>query len=188
MQMNSSILIRQACGDDTGALALIYAYYVNQTAITFEYTAPDAVEMERRRQEISQHYPYLVAELDGQVVGYAYAHAFYGREAYAWSVESSIYVDVNVRKHGIGRTLYKALEEALKSMGILNINACIAIPRDENDPYVTYDSLNFHKHLGYILAGHLHHSGYKFDRWYDIVWMEKMLGPHTIYPKFPAKK
>ena len=147
--MNSSILIRQACGDDTGALARIYAYYVNQTAITFEYTAPDAVEMERRRQEISQHYPYLVAELDGQVVGYAYAHAFYGREAYAWSVESSIYVDVNVRKHGIGRTLYKALEEALKSMGILNINACIAIPRDEDDPYVTYDSLNFHKHLLY---------------------------------------
>lgn len=186
--MNSSILIRQACGDDTGALARIYAYYVNQTAITFEYTAPDAVEMERRRQEISQHYPYLVAELDGQVVGYAYAHAFYGREAYAWSVESSIYVDVNVRKHGIGRTLYKALEEALKSMGILNINACIAIPRDEDDPYVTYDSLNFHKHLGYILAGHLHHSGYKFDRWYDIVWMEKMLGAHTIHPKFPAKK
>lgn len=175
--MNSSILIRQACGDDTGALARIYAYYVNQTAITFEYTAPDAVEMERRRQEISQHYPYLVAELDGQVVGYAYAHAFYGREAYAWSVESSIYVDVNVRKHGIGRTLYKALEEALKSMGILNINACIAIPRDEDDPYVTYDSLNFHKHLGYILAGHLHHSGYKFDRWYDIVWMEKCLAP-----------
>lgn len=101
---------------------------------------------------------------------------------------SSIYVDVNVRKRGIGRTLYKALEEALKSMGILNINACIAIPRDEDDSYVTYDSLNFHKHLGYILAGHLHHSGYKFDRWYDIVWMEKMLGPHTIHPKFPAKK
>ena len=170
--MNSSILIRQACGDDTGALARIYAYYVNQTAITFEYTAPDAVEMERRRQEISQHYPYLVTELDGQVVGYAYAHAFYGREAYAWSVESS----------------YEALEEALKSMGILNINACIAIPCDEDDPYVTYDSLNFHKHLGYILAGHLHHSGYKFDRWYDIVWMEKMLGPHTIHPKFQAKK
>lgn len=186
--ISGNILIRPAYERDAAALARIYAYYVEKTAITFEYAAPDAVEMERRRQEISQHYPYLVAELDGQVVGYAYAHAFYGREAYAWSVESSIYVDVNVRKHGIGRTLYEALEEALKSMGILNINACIAIPRDEDDPYVTYDSLNFHKHLGYILAGHLHHSGYKFDRWYDIVWMEKMLGPHTIHPKFPAKK
>lgn len=85
--MDDSISIRTAREEDTGALARIYTYYVNQTAITFEYTAPDAVEMERRRQEISQHYPYLVAELDGQVVGYAYAHAFYGREAYAWSVE-----------------------------------------------------------------------------------------------------
>lgn len=108
--ISGNILIRPAYERDTAALARIYAYYVEKTAITFEYTAPDAVEMERRRQEISQHYPYLVAELDGQVVGYAYAHAFYGREAYAWSVESSIYVDVNVRKHGIGRTLYEALE------------------------------------------------------------------------------
>lgn len=85
--MDDSISICTAREEDAGALARIYTYYVNQTAITFEYTAPDAVEMERRRQEISQHYPYLVAELDGQVVGYAYAHAFYGREAYAWSVE-----------------------------------------------------------------------------------------------------
>ena len=186
--MSGNILIRPAYERDAAALARIYAYYVEKTAITFEYTAPDAVEMERRRQEISQHYLYLVAELDGQVVGYAYAHAFYGREAYAWSVESSIYVDVNVRKHGIGRTLYEALEEALKSMGILNINVCIAIPRDEDDPYVTYDSLNFHKHLGYILAGHLHHSGYKFDRWYDIVWMEKNAWPPYHSSEIPSKK
>ena len=185
--MNSSILIRQACGDDTGALALIYAYYVNQTAITFEYTAPDAVEMERRRQEISQHYPYLVAELDGQVVGYAYAHAFYGREAYAWSVESSIYVDVNERKRGIGRKLYEALEEALKSMGILNVNACIAVPRDGHDPYTTYDSLNFHECLGYTLAGRFHNSGYKFDRWYDVVWMEKCSVPIPYIPNSHQK-
>ena len=145
--MSGNILIRPAYERDVAALARIYAYYVEKTAITFEHTVPDAAEMERRRQAISQQYPYLVAEVAGKVIGYAYAHAFYGREAYAWSVESSIYVDVNVRKHGIGRTLYKALEEALKSMGILNINACIAIPRDEDDPYVTYDSLNFHKHL-----------------------------------------
>lgn len=186
--MSGNISIRPACERDAEALARIYAYYVEKTAITFEYTAPDAAEMERRRQEISQKYPYLAAESDGKVVGYAYAHAFYGREAYAWSVESSIYVDVNTRKQGIGRKLYEALEEDLKSMGILNINACIAVPRDEKDPYVTNGSLSFHQRLGYTLAGHFHNSGYKFDRWYDIVWMEKMLGPHTSHPKFPAKK
>lgn len=186
--VSDNITIRPACGDDAAALARIYAHYVEKTAITFEYTAPDTEEMEQRRQEISQHYPYLVAEIDGKVVGYAYAHAFYGREAYAWSVESSIYVDVNARKHGIGRKLYEALEKALKSMGILNINACIAVPRDEKDPYVTNGSLNFHQCLGYTLVGRFHNSGYKFDRWYDVVWMEKMIGPHTIHPRFPAKK
>ena len=186
--MSDNITIRSACGDDAAALARIYAYYVEKTAITFEYTAPDMAEMERRRQEISRHYPYLVAEIDGKVIGYAYAHAFYGREAYAWSVESSIYVDVNACKHGIGRKLYEALEKALKSMGILNINACIAVPRDNQDPYVTNGSLNFHQRLGYTLVGRFHNSGYKFDRWYDVVWMEKMIGPHTIHPRFPAKK
>ena len=186
--MNGHLMIRPTCEKDAAALARIYAYYVEKTAITFEYTAPDVAEMERRRQEISQRYPYLVAESDGKVVGYAYAHAFYGREAYAWSVESSIYVDVNIRKHGIGRKLYEALEKALKSMGILNINACIAVPRDNQDPYVTNGSLNFHQRLGYTLVGRFHNSGYKFDRWYDVVWMEKMIGPHTIHPRFPAKK
>lgn len=185
--MNGHLMIRPTCEKDAAALARIYAYYVEKTAITFEYTAPDTTEMERRRQEISQRYPYLVAESDGKVVGYAYAHAFYGREAYAWSVESSIYVDVNTRKHGIGRKLYEALEKALKSMGILNINACIAVPRDDQDPYVTNGSMNFHQRLGYTLVGRFHNSGYKFDRWYDVVWMEKMIGPHTVHPRFPAK-
>ena len=186
--MSGNILIRPAYERDAAALARIYAYYVEKTAITFEHTVPDAAEMERRRQAISQQYPYLVAEVAGKVIGYACAHAFYGREAYAWSVESSIYVDVNIRKHGIGRKLYEALEKALKSMGILNINACIAVPRDDQDPYVTNGSLNFHQRLGYTLVGRFHNSGYKFDRWYDVVWMEKMLGPHTIHPRFPAKK
>lgn len=185
--MNGHLMIRPTCEKDAAALARIYAYYVEKTAITFEYTAPDTTEMERRRQEISQRYPYLVAESDDNVVGYAYAHAFYGREAYAWSVESSIYVDVNTRKHGIGRKLYEALEKALKSMGILNINACIVVPRDDQDPYVTNGSLNFHQRLGYTLVGRFHNSGYKFDRWYDVVWMEKMIGPHTVHPRFPAK-
>ena len=167
--MNGHLMIRPTCEKDAAALARIYAYYVEKTAITFEYTAPDTTEMERRRQEISQRYPYLVAESD------------------AWSVESSIYVDVNIRKHGIGRKLYEALEKALKSMGILNINACIAVPRDNQDPYVTNGSMNFHQRLGYTLVGRFHNSGYKFDRWYDVVWMEKMIGPHTVHPRFPAK-
>ena len=70
---------------------------------------------------------------DGVVIGYAYAHEFYGREAYAWSVEATIYIDKDARQSGIGRILYEALERALKAMGILNINTCIAIAKDPKD-------------------------------------------------------
>lgn len=181
----NQVIIRKAQSADAASLAAIYAYYVDKTAITFEYEAPDAVEMERRRQAISQKYPYLVAEKDGRVVGYAYAHAFYGREAYAWSVEASIYVDKDCRKGGIGRTLYEAMEKALQTMGILNVNACIAVPRSEDDPYLTRTSLAFHRRLGYEMVGTFHCSGCKFGRWYDVVWMEKMLGDHVDRPEPP---
>lgn len=124
-----------------------------------------------------------MAEKDGKVLGYAYAHEFYGRAAYGWSVESSIYVDKDERKLGIGRKLYDAMEAALREMGILNINACIAVPRTEDDPYLTNGSVAFHKRLGYQMVGTFHQSGYKFGRWYDVVWMEKMLGEHSDKPE-----
>lgn len=176
------IIIRTAQPDDAAALAKIYQYYVEHTAITFEYEAPDAAEMNARREKILEHYPYLVAEKDGTVLGYAYAHEFYGRAAYGWSVESSIYVDKDARGLGIGRRLYNALETALRKMGILNINACIAVPRTDDDPYLTNGSIAFHKRLGYDMVGTFHQSGYKFGRWYDVAWMEKMLGEHPEKP------
>ena len=110
--MEKNIKIRVARAQDAEALARIYAYYVEKTAITFEYEAPDAAEMETRRKKIFEHYPYLVAEQAGHVLGYAYAHAFYGRAAYAWSVEVSIYVASDARGQGLGRKLYAALEDA----------------------------------------------------------------------------
>lgn len=180
--MEKNIKIRVARAQDAEALARIYAYYVEKTAITFEYEAPDAAEMETRRKKIFEHYPYLVAEQEGRVLGYAYAHAFYGRAAYAWSVEASIYVASDARGQGLGRKLYAALEDALRGMGVLNINACIAVPRTESDPYLTNGSLAFHKRLGYNMVGIFHQSGCKFGRWYDVVWMEKMLGEHEEPP------
>lgn len=180
--MEGNIEIRVARAQDAEALARIYAYYVEKTAITFEYEAPDAAEMEARRKEILEHYPYLVAEQAGHVLGYAYAHVFYGRAAYAWSVEVSIYVASDARGQGLGRKLYAALEDALCGMGVLNINACIAVPRTESEPYLTNGSLAFHKRLGYNMVGIFHQSGCKFGRWYDVVWMEKMLGEHEEPP------
>lgn len=180
--MTGDSIIRVARADDAEALARIYAYYVEHTAITFEYEAPDAAEMNARREKILKHYPYLVAEQAGRAVGYAYAHEFYGRAAYAWSVEASIYIASDARGQGLGRKLYDALERALRVMGVLNINACIAVPRTADDPYLTDGSLAFHKRLGYQMVGTFHQSGCKFGRWYDVAWMEKMIGEHREPP------
>ena len=133
-----------------------------------------------------EKYPYLVAEIDGKIVGYAYASTYIGRAACDWSVEVSVYVDVKYKKCGIGGRLYATLEQILKEMNILNLNAAIAY-LDVEDKYLTKNSIQFHDHLGYTVIGRFHNCGYKFGQWYDLVWMEKMLGTHTDTPK-PVKK
>ena len=168
------MIIRSATIDDAQALLDIYAPYVQQTAITFEYEVPSLDEFRRRMTVFSSCYPYLVAEDNGQIVGYCYACAFHERAAYQWSVETCIYVKQDERHKGIGYLLHEALEKALRQQGILNMNACIAYT-DHEDEYLTLDSVHFHERLGYTLAAHFHRCGKKFDRWYDMVWMEKLL-------------
>lgn len=162
---------------DAEALLAIYAPYVEQTAITFEYDVPTVDEFRRRIEEVSKRYPWLVAVDGTRIVGYAYASAFQKRAAYQWAVETSIYVDRNERGRGIGRRLHETLEEALKQQGILNMNACIAYTEQE-DEYLTLDSVRFHERLGYSRVARFHKCGKKFGRWYDMIWMEKLIGEH----------
>lgn len=175
---NSMINIRVATAQDAGALLQIYAPYVETTAITFEYEVPSVKEFEDRIQNTLKKYPYLVAESNGEILGYAYAGAFKSREAYDWAVETSIYVKMNRKGMRIGSKLYDALETSLKKQGILNLNACIAYPEVE-DEYLTRGSISFHEKLGYDFIGRFHKCGYKFNRWYDMVWMEKHIGVHS---------
>ena len=172
------INIRPATPDDAAALLAIYAPYVAETAISFEYEVPSEEEFRQRIIGFSKEYPYLVAEEDGRIVGYAYAHIFHGRAAYQWSVETSIYVDCHEKRKGIGKVLHEALEEALKAQGILNMEAAIAYIEEE-DEYLTHDSIRFHEWLGYKKVAHFHQCGRKFGRWYDVVWMEKIIGEHV---------
>lgn len=172
------LTIRPASPGDAQALVRIYAPYVTDTAITFEYGVPSEKEFAARIAGTLERYPYLAAERDGAPVGYAYAGAFHSRPAYDWAVETSIYVDRTQRRGGVGRALYAALERALAAQGILNLNACIAYPAQE-DPYLTRDSVEFHSRLGYQMVGRFTQCGYKFGRWYDMVWMEKLIGAHT---------
>ena len=175
------VTIRSAMQQDAEALLKIYAPYVENTAITFEYDVPTVDEFTGRISNVMQKYPYLVAEISGEPVGYAYAGSFKERAAYDWAVETTVYVREDMKKHGIGRALYTALEEALAAQGILNLNACIAFPENE-DEYLTGDSVKFHEKMGFETAGRFHKCGCKFGRWYDIVWMEKHIGTHEENP------
>ncbi len=169
--------IRSARPEDAERLLEIYGYYVEHTAITFEYDVPSLSCFRQRMAETMEKYPYLIAELDGKVLGYAYAGPFIRRAAYDWSCETTIYLDHCARKRGLGRKLYGALEERLKEMGILNMYACIAYPERE-DEYLTGNSADFHAHLGFSRAGEFHRCGFKFGRWYNMIWMEKIIGVH----------
>lgn len=189
--MQDRVTIRAAEAEDAEKLLEIYAPYVKKTAISFEYEVPSVEEFAGRIKKTLQRYPYLVATVEGEIAGYAYAGAFHARAAYQWCAEASIYVKEGLRGHGIGRKLYEALEEELRDMGILNLNACIAHPVKE-DEYLTQASERFHERMGFSKVAEFHRCGYKFQRWYDIVWMEKLLGEHKEMPMpvrcFSAKK
>lgn len=231
---------RVARPEDAEALRTIYAPYVEETAITFEYEVPGVEEFRARIAHTLATYPYIVAveeqpanagtaHVDGtpvssapasgadevtgahrtseHIIGYAYVGRLHERAAYDWTVETSIYVDRRARKHGLGRQLYERLEAILRAMNIISVNACIAYPGTINattqdrmhedhregpadrgagigeDPYLNTNSPDFHAHLGYQLVGHFHACAYKFDRWYDMIWMEKWIAPHPAKPE-----
>lgn len=184
-----TFIVRDATLEDAERILEIYDYYVKNTAITFEYNTPSLVEFRERMNKTMQCYPYIVILKDGRIEGYAYAGPFVGRPAYDWSCEMTVYLDYGAQKCGMGRTIYEVLEKALHDMGILNLYACIGYP-EHNDEYLTTNSADFHAHLGFIKVGEFHNCGYKFNRWYNMIWMEKTIGEHdaeqppiTPYPK-----
>ncbi len=176
--------VRTAEAGDAERLLEIYAYYVENTAITFDYEVPSPEEFRSRILRTLENYPYLVAEEEGEIRGYAYAGAFVGRAAYRHSSEVTIYLDHRFRGRGYGRLLYGELEKALRNMGILNLYACIGDPVTE-DEYLTRNSEHFHRHMGFSKVGEFHQCGFKFGRWYNMIWMEKILGEHRT-PGVPS--
>ena len=171
-------MIRNATERDAERLLEIYAYYVGETAISFECEVPALKEFGDRIAHTLEKYPYLVIEENGVIMGYAYAGVFKGRAAYDHCCEVTIYLDHDAKGKGYGRALYEALEEALRRIGILNLYACIADPGFE-DEYLTKNSERFHQHMGYTKVGEFHKCGYKFRRWYNMIWMEKIIGEHV---------
>jgi len=164
--------------EDAEALLSIYAPYVQNTAVSFEYDVPSAEEFRRRIENTLKFYPYIVALCGGKIIGYAYASSFHSRAAYAWNAELSIYLRTDLHGMGIGSRLYGLIEEVLKAQGIKNLYACIAYS-DTPDEYLDSTSPRFHEKRGYKTIARFSKCGFKFSRWYDMIWMEKLIGDHT---------
>jgi len=179
--MNTDVSIRMATEADAEEILKIYSPYVTDTAISFEYDIPSVVEFTRRIKDILQMYPYIVALEEKRIAGYAYASAFKERAAYNWAVETTVYLKQDCRGKGLGKKLYLTLEDILKRQNIINLNACIAYTSVE-DVHLDNSSMAFHEHLGYSKVAHFTKCGYKFGTWYDMIWMEKMLGEHPDSP------
>ncbi|MBE6653155.1 MAG: N-acetyltransferase [Ruminococcaceae bacterium] len=177
----STLRLRSATPKDAKALVDIYAPYVQKTAITYEYEIPSHDEFRRRIETYSAKLPYLVAEMEGVPVGYAYAAPLGSRPAFDWSVETAIYVREDCKGLGIGRALYAELESRLAAQGIRTMTAAVATV-SHDDPYLTNASLHFHLRLGFTPVGTFHNCGCKFGRWYDLTWLEKPIGAYIPDP------
>lgn len=168
-----SVHIRDVAADDIAAITAIYAVEVNEFVNTYEYEVPDAAEMLRRMQDIvARGFPYLVAVVDGQVAGYAYANTYRTRVAYQWTVENSVYVDAAYQGRGVGTTLLQALIEACTARGYRQMVAVIGEPDNAA-------SIKLHERFGFHLVGVFRGLGRKHGRWLDTVQMQRALGDGT---------
>jgi L-amino acid N-acyltransferase YncA len=158
-------------------MAAIYAPIVESTAISFELAAPSAAEMRVRIATQPSTKPWIVAELDGAVAGYAYASTFRGRPAYRYGVEVGVYVAEAARRRGVGLTLYRSLLRLLATQGYRRAFAGIALPNDA--------SVALHRAAGFTEAGVVHAAGFKFERWYDVAFFECSLAALDVPQRDP---
>jgi L-amino acid N-acyltransferase YncA len=166
-----TVAIRPAALADISAITRIYAHAVEHGTASFELAAPDEAEMTRRmRTLLDGQFPYLVAEVDGAVAGYAYASLYRTRPAYRFTVEDSVYVAPDLQRRGIGIALLKTLIEASTARGYRQMIAVIG----DSDQAA---SIGVHKACGFAPAGNLKSIGYKFGRWLDTPLMQRALGP-----------
>lgn len=171
------MLIRPAVPGDAAAMLEIYAPIVAGSAITFEYEVPETVAFATRIQNVMQVYPWLVAESDGRIAGYAYAGKFRERAAYQWCCESSVYVHPDFQGQGLARKLYTELFGLLANQGLINVYAVITLPNP--------NSIALHRSMGFEENGKLHKAGFKHGAWHDVLLMEKMLCEHPDTPEAP---
>jgi len=161
------LTLRLARGEDAAQILAIYAPYVAQTTVSFEWEVPSMEVFSARCASIMAHYPYIVACEGEKVVGYCYASRAFERYSWSWDCDISIYLDPAYHKRGIGRALCNCLCDLAALQGYRNMYALIA---GENK-----NSLAFHKACGFTQAGVLEKGGYKMNRWIDVHWCTRVL-------------
>lgn len=200
------ITLRLVTTQDAGEIAAFYAPYAINTAVNFEYDAPDATEFARRIDEVQRTFPFIVAVEHNQssgkehIVGYVFASPMGSRPAYTWSADTSIYLNQKYRGYRIGTLLYDALEPILRYQGIVELFSCITVSEHDDltdfrdpaaleltvsraqDPHLPVTSPRFHKANGYFPVGREYGVGYKLGTWYDKLWMQKHLQARPITP------
>ena len=163
-------IIRPSKAADVAAVAEIYGYHVVNGLASFELLAPSADEIAKRRADvIGKNFPYIVAELDGKVVGYAYASLYRTRPAYRHTLENSVYVHKDYNRRGIGKLLIEALVEACEKIGCRQMVAVIGDSGNES-------SIRLHASCGFEMVGTMKAVGFKFGRWVDSVYMQRAIG------------
>ncbi len=172
------VSIRPAGLDDIPAITRIYDQAVAQGTASFELESPDQAEMARRmRALLDGGFPYLAAEIDGALAGYAYAGHYRTRPAYRFSVEDSVYIAPHAQRRGVGRALLDRLIVESESRGFRQMIAVIGDSAQTS-------SIELHRAAGFRMVGTFENVGYKFDRWLDSVLMQRTLGPGaTTKPK-----
>jgi phosphinothricin acetyltransferase len=169
--------LRLATPGDAAPIRRIYGPYVTDTAITFETTVPSVEELEAKIAEVGADFPWLVAEADDEILGYAYAHPHRDRGAYDWAVETSVYVDEEYQRAGVASSLYETLFELLERQGHVQAYAGIALPNPQ--------SVGFHGSMGFAPVGTYENVGYKHGDWHDVEWWAKEIQEPPDEPESP---
>lgn len=172
------LTIRRARADDAAAIAALYAPFVATSQATFEEVPPDAAEVARRISGREIDYPWLVADEDGRLLGYASSNCFRQRSAYRWAVETGVYVAEAAQRRGVARALMAGLIDALVEAGFVAAIASISLPNAA--------SAGLHEALGYALAGRIKAPGYKLGEWVDIGYWQRDLAERMVPPREPG--
>ena len=176
--MAGSVSVRFAAREDAAAILKIYEKYIRNTTVTFEIEVPEISAFEERMARITEQFPWLVCEIDGEIAGYAYASKHGERAAYRWSADLSVYIDERYHRRGIAAALYEAVQSLLRAQGYFTVYAGVSTPNPKSEA--------FHTSQGFRNLGEFKNVGHKLGQWCGVTWYERPLSEYVEKPDEPV--